>query len=277
MPTISRTGTTPRRRLLARFRAGAGARAGALAGALVLGVAIGPPAHAAGAGAVSGTASAADEAAPQLKRWIEESAAASWSMSLPGAAGEAAGGGGVRVEVTLGRLNPGLRLAPCARVEPFLPPNARLWGRSHIGVRCVEGASWTTMMPVTVSVFGPALVASLPLPAGSDADPQAFRLEEVDLTRAHGHPVSDAALLERRALARPLAAGQVLRANDLRIRHTVASGDPVRILLLGEGFTISTEGSAMANAGEGQTLRVRTGSGKLLVGTVRDRTVEVKL
>ncbi|NLD67825.1 MAG: flagellar basal body P-ring formation protein FlgA [Limnobacter sp.] len=267
-------------------RASASTRTGLLAGsrlpaftmmfscALALGAGASLAAQAAGAAA--NPVAATDETAPQLKRWIEESAAASWSMNLPGASGEGAGGG-VRVEVTLGRLNPGLRLAPCARVEPFLPPNARLWGRSHIGVRCVEGAAWTTMMPVTVAVFGPALVASLPLPAGSDADPQAFRLEEVDLTRAHGHPVADPALLEGRALARPLAAGQVLRANDLRIRHTVASGDPVRILLLGEGFTISTEGSAMANAGEGQTLRVRTGSGKLLVGTVRDRTVEVRL
>ena len=245
-----------------------------LARAIAVGVAAGLAAHA--PGALADTGSATDQAAPQLKRWIEESAAASWSMSLPGPNGDA-GGGGVRVEVTLGRLNPGLRLASCARVEPFLPPNARLWGRSHIGVRCVEGASWTTMMPVTVAVFGPALVASLPLPAGSDADPQAFRVGEVDLTRVHGHPVTDPVLLEGRALARPLAAGQVLRANDLRIRHTLASGDPVRILLLGDGFTISTEGSAMANAGEGQTLRVRTGTGKLLVGTVRDRTVEVKL
>src|SRR5690606_5786912 len=121
----------------------------------------------------------------------------------------------------------------------------------------------------TVSVFGPALVANLPIRIGALADPEAFRVEEVDLTRTHGQPVSDPALLEGRAIGRPLAAGQVLRANDLRIPQAVAAGDPVRIRLLGRGFTISTEGFAMASAGEGQSLRVRTGAGKLLVGTVR--------
>jgi len=47
--------------------------------------------------------------------------------------------------------------------------------------------------------------------------------------------------------------------------------------VIGEGFTISSEGFAVVGAGEGQTLRVRTGQGKLLVGTVRERVVEVRL
>ncbi len=181
------------------------------------------------------------------------------------------------MEVTLGALNPRLRLAACQRIEPFVPPNARLWGRGYIGVRCIEGASWTTMLPITVSVFGPALVANLPIPAGTIADPQAFRVEEVDWTAAPGLPVSDPALLSGRAVGRRLSSNQVLRAADLRVPQTFTAGDPVRIRLVGHGFTISSEGFAMAGAGEGQSLRVRTGAGKMLVGIVRSRIVEVKL
>ncbi|MCD6674789.1 MAG: flagellar basal body P-ring formation chaperone FlgA [Burkholderiaceae bacterium] len=219
---------------------------------------------------------------PQLQRWIEESAASTWTVRLPAdsdasAADDEAGRAGLRVEVQVGKLNRGMRLAPCARIEPFLPPNAKLWGRGFVGVRCAEGASWSTMIPVTVSVFGPALVANLPLPAGAMPSADDFRIEEVDWTRTTGVPVSDPAWLAGRSLGRPLSAGQVLRANDLRIPQTIAAGDPVRIRMVGSGFSVSAGGFALSGAGEGQSLRVRTETGRMLVGTVRERTVEVRL
>lgn len=223
--------------------------------------------------------------APALERWIGQSAAATWSSrsgdeSKSGDEANASAGSepaSVRVEVRVGRLNPSLRLAPCARVEPFLPPNARLWGRGYVGVRCAEGASWTTMMPVTVSVFGPALIAAVPMAQGIVPDARDFRIEEVDWTRSARPPVSDPAQLAGRSLGRPLSAGQVLHASDLRIPQTFSAGDPVRIRVVGSGFTVSASGYAMAAAGEGQSLRVRTETGRMLVGTVRERTVEVTL
>jgi flagella basal body P-ring formation protein FlgA len=69
----------------------------------------------------------------------------------------------------------------------------------------------------------------------------------------------------------------MLRANDLRVPRTVSAGDPIRIRLIGQGFAVSAEGFAMAAAGEGEPLRVRTGSGKMLVGIVRERILEVRL
>ncbi|HEY0878312.1 MAG TPA: flagellar basal body P-ring formation chaperone FlgA [Zeimonas sp.] len=226
------------------------------------------------------TPSPLDEVAPQLQRWIEASAASTWTVRLPGdvdADDGGTGAAGLRVEVKVGRLNRGMRLAPCARIEPFLQPNARLWGRSFVGVRCAEGASWSTMIPVTVSVYGPALVANLPIPAGAMPRAEDFRIEEVDWTKSTGLPVSDPAWLAGRSLGRPLSAGQVLRANDLRVPQTIAAGDPVRIRMVGAGFSVSASGFAMAGAGEGQSLRVRTDTGRMLVGTVRERTVEIRL
>ncbi|MDT3677581.1 MAG: flagellar basal body P-ring formation chaperone FlgA [Burkholderiaceae bacterium] len=221
---------------------------------------------------------------PQLQRWIEESAASTWTVRLPANPGaddanadDNIGAAGLRVEVQVGTLNRAMRLAPCARIEPFLPPNARLWGRGFVGVRCAEGASWSTMIPVTVSVFGPALVANLPMPPGAIPRAEDFRIEEVDWTRATGLPVSDPSWLAGRSLGRPLSAGQVLRANDLRIPQTIAAGDPVRIRMVGSGFSVSASGFALAGAGEGQSLRVRTETGRMLVGTVRERTVEIRL
>lgn len=241
-----------------------------------------PTAHARAPSTAASAASSAPSPlaglAPQLQRWLEESAASTWTIRLPGNGGTGeSDAAGLRVEVQIGRLNPGMRLAPCARIEPFLPPNAKLWGRGYVGVRCAEGASWSTMIPVTVSVYGPALVANLPMPAGAMPRAGDFRLEEVDWTRAPGMPVSDPAWLDGRSLGRPLSAGQTLRADDLRVPQTIAAGDPVRIRMVGDGFSVSASGFAMAGAGDGQSLRVRTETGRMLVGTVRDRIVEIRL
>ena len=76
--------------------------------------------------------------------------------------------GAMRVEVEPGRLDPRLRLAPCERVEPHLPPGAQAWGRTRVGLRCTEGPKpWNVYLPVTVKVFAPALVAAAALPAGT--------------------------------------------------------------------------------------------------------------
>lgn len=185
--------------------------------------------------------------------------------------------GGARVGIEIGQLDPRLQLAPCRRIEPHLLPGTRLWGRTAIGVRCVDGASWSVALPVTVTVHGRALVAGEPLAVGSAPGAASLRIEEVELTREPGTPVTDPAQLAGRVMARPLGAGQVLRMEHLRVQPTVSAGDPVRIQVIGQGFVIQAEGQALAAAGDGQPIRVRTDSGRVLAGTLRGRTVDVRI
>ncbi len=185
--------------------------------------------------------------------------------------------GAGRVEISVGTLDPRLQLAPCARIEPYLLPGTRLWGRTAIGVRCVEGAGWTVALPVTVTVRGRAVVAGETLVAGSQPSGATLRIEEAELTREPGTPVTDPAQLVGRTLIRPIAAGQVIRLEHLRVTPVVSPGDPVRIQVSGPGFVIQSEGQALAAAGDGQPIRVRTESGRILAGTLRGRTVEVRI
>lgn len=188
---------------------------------------------------------------------------------------EAAGLG--RVEVKLGSLDPRLQLAPCRRIEPYLPAGARLWGRSAIAVRCVDGATWNVSLPVTVTVWGRAVVAAHPLAAGAVPGAADLRVQEIELTREPAAPLTDPAQVGGQMLNRPLAAGQPLRPDMLRTATTIRAGDPVRVVIVGEGFSANADGQALAAAGEGQPLRVRTETGRVLGGTVRGRTVEIRL
>ncbi len=183
-----------------------------------------------------------------------------------------------RVDVSVGQLDPRLRLAPCTQMEPFIPPGARLWGRGTIGIRCTAGASWSVSLPITVKVFGPALVTTVPLAIGSVPGPADVRMEEIELTREPGSPVIDLAQVANQALTRPLAPGQSLRAEMFRAAQVIAAGDPVRLRVASAGFTVNGEGQALNNAAAGQPVRVRVDSGRIIMGTARaDRSVDIRL
>lgn len=182
----------------------------------------------------------------------------------------------VRIDVKVGQLDSRLQLAPCARIEPFLPAGTRLWGRANVGLRCVQGAQWSVLVPVTVRVHGPALVALRPLPAQSQVQPDDLRVAEVEWTREAQGVVTDLVQLDGRVLARPVAAGQAIPLAALRTPLAISQGDPVKLVGTGRGFTISAEAVALASAHEGQSVRVRTESGRIVSGTARaGRQVEV--
>jgi len=192
-----------------------------------------------------------------------------------------AAAGAARIEVSVGQLDPRLRLAPCTKVEPYLPNGTRLWGKAHIGVRCLAGTTlWNVYLPVTVKVYGRALAATTALPAGTTLGPADLAEAEVDLA-AEGGSVFAAAQSQNlvgRTLLRPVSAGQALRSNALKQRLWFTAGDTVRITATGSGFAVESSGEALSNGFEGQSARVRTAGGRVISATpVGEREVELGL
>ena len=191
----------------------------------------------------------------------------------------AVGSPGLRVQVRVGRLDPRLHLAPCAAVQPYLPSGTKLWGAARIGLRCNDAAvRWNVFLPINVDMFGPALVAAAPLAAGHLLAAGDLRIAEVNLAATSAAPLTRSELAIGRTLARPLAAGDALHAAGLRARQWFAAGDSVRLVAAGSGWQISGEGQALAPGLEGQSVRVRTESGRIVNGmAVAERRVEVAL
>jgi flagella basal body P-ring formation protein FlgA len=183
-----------------------------------------------------------------------------------------------RLEVQLGSLDPQLVLAPCRRAEPFMAAGARFWGRSSLGVRCVDGATWSVRLPVTVRAWGPAMVAATALASGTVLTGQDLREQEIELTREAPGLLRDMAQLQGRTLTRALAEGQPLRADAVRQTAAVQAGDSVRLRIRGPGFSVLASGQALSAAADGQALRVRSELGKILTGIAREgRVVDVAL
>jgi len=187
--------------------------------------------------------------------------------------------GVTRVEVLVGQLDPRLRLAPCERVEPYLPNNTRLWGKSRIGLRCAQGTShWNVFLPITVKAYGRALVSTTGIASGSVLKPGDLVEAEVDLAEDPMPAIVDASQAVGRAVGPALRPGQSLRVGHLKPRIWFAAGDTVKVLALGPGFALEGEGQALSNGVEGQPARIRTESGRVLTGQpVGERRVELTM
>lgn len=184
-----------------------------------------------------------------------------------------------RLEVQFGRLDPRLKLAPCSGVQAFWPAGQRLLAQARVGLRCTSGPTrWQVYLPVSIRAWGPALVAASDLPVGTVLAAEHLQPGEADLLARPDAVVDNAGFAIGRALARPLAGGQALRQDDLRLRQWVRPGDTVRVFAGGGGFQVSAEAQALAPAFEGQPVRVRTEGGRILQGVATgERQVTVPL
>lgn len=186
---------------------------------------------------------------------------------------------GLRAEVEVGKLDARLKLAPCAKVETYLPPGFVAWGKTRVGLRCLQGTTkWNVYLPISVKVFGRALVAAAALPAGATLTERDLIEAEVDLAAERTSAVVDAREAVGRHLARALMPGESLREGDLRARQWFGAGETVRVVAVGSGFAVQSEGQAITPGLDGTAARVRIDGGRIVTGTaVGERRVEIKL
>jgi flagellar basal body P-ring formation protein FlgA len=184
-----------------------------------------------------------------------------------------------RVEVQVGQLDPRLRLAPCSQIQPYVPTGSVLWGRTRIGLRCVQGEKpWNVFLPITVKVMAAALVAAATLPAGHVLSEADLTQAEVDLAENNSEAVLDAHLAAGRSLTRAMAPGQSLRQFHLKPKQWFAAGDVVKVVAIGPGYRVVSQGEAQSAGLEGQAARIKMESGRTLTGMpVADRLVELPL
>ena len=173
----------------------------------------------------------------------------------------------IRAQVEIGTIDPRLRLPRCAQPLLFLPAGARLYGNGSLGVRCEDTAEpWTLYLSYKITLIGPALVTRWPLAARQALKADDLELREIAYEAPPGDYLRDAALLEGAMTARPLPAGQPLTADRIVRSQTVRAGQRVKVWLSGSGFQVTQEGVALNSARAGESVRVRTDSGKLLQG-----------
>ena len=218
-------------------------------------------------------AQAQGEGAPDFmqstQRWLDDA-----MVKMP-----PGGNAPLRMEVTLGALDSRLKLQPCARVEPYMPAGVRLWGKTRLGLRCLEGASrWSIFIPVTVKAFGPAWVARGPVAPGQVLTADDGIESEVDWAEDTSPVLANPNMWVGQTAARGWAPGQAIRQAMVKPATVFQAGTQVRVVADGPGFQVMSDGQAITQGVVGQQARVRMDNGRIMSGVVLDaRTVRLEL
>jgi flagella basal body P-ring formation protein FlgA len=182
-----------------------------------------------------------------------------------------------KVTVKVGAVDPRLALAACPAPEAFQQPGARPWGKTTVGVRCTAPV-WTMFLQAQVSVVADYVTAAVPLAQGQAIDASQLATVQGDIAAMPNGIITDMAQAVGRTPTVSLPAGTPLRLDALKSKPVVQQNQAVRIVSRGENFSVSGEGKAIGNAGEGQVVQVRTPRGAIISGTARSGgIVEVTL
>lgn len=178
-----------------------------------------------------------------------------------------------KISVKVDEIDPNITLPACPGFEAFLPPGTQLIGKTNVGVRCKT--NWTLFVPVQIKVTLTMLTASHPLQQGQ-------LLTAADISSQNGEISQPGILTDPnqaigKILRFSLGAGQILKQDMLRAPWSVTQGQSVKLQVKMEGLSISSEGKALNNAAEGQSVQVRTASGQVVSGIAgAEGVVEVR-
>ena len=179
-----------------------------------------------------------------------------------------------QVIVNVGQIDRHLALPQCPHLVPFVPTGGRLWGKTSIGVRCdSQVATWTIYVQTEIIVMTNVLHIARPVAVGQTIAYEDIAPQNVNLAQMPEGIFTDVAQVIGKVATTNLTAGQPLRPQMLRAPYVVIRGQTVNLVVQGRGFSIRSEGQALADAAEGQVVQVRNKSGRIMSGLARTNSI----
>lgn len=211
-----------------------------------------------------------------------------WAQATPDVSAEVARHLTARAETQAQAMNARLEVhfdaATQQRLDnaPCLPAiqltNAsRLWGRVAVQLRCPD-QSWHAQVFANVRVMAYAPLLINPVSAGHFLQADDWTLAEIDLSAYPRGVLTDETSLIGARTRRPLRAGAPIPPDALTAGQTTKTGQTVRVVLIGSGFTIKAQGKAIGRATPGQPLQVELESGQRISGMMNaQQEVEIRM
>ncbi len=170
------------------------------------------------------------------------------------------------VEVSVGTLDPRLRLAACSEpLQASLPAGVVFKERVTVAVSCAGAQRWTVYVPVTIATNVTTLILRHAAARGArlTADDVEVRMSRVPGTSASY--LTDVSQLKGATLKRPLGAGSVIPADALQGDSVIKRGQHVTLLASAGGFEVRAPGRALGDAQAAGRVRVQNLSSQAVV------------
>ena len=172
----------------------------------------------------------------------------------------------IRVQIEVGKIDPRLKLATCDRLDHFLPPNSREWGKITVGVRCLAPRAWTLYVATTVRAFGDYVSTTKALAAGQQISASDLQIAKGEISSFAPGLVTQIEKAVGQTLLTSQAAGVSLHQTMFKLIPLIQSGQAVKIFTQGAGFIATNDGIAINNAAQGQLAKARTSTGQIISG-----------
>lgn len=178
-----------------------------------------------------------------------------------------------KVNIALQALDSRIQIQACDQLEAFGMQGSRLWGKTHVGVRCRASGNqkpWSIYLQADVQVFGKYVVTAVPVSQGQMLTANDIVIQSGDLTRLPNGILTDTKMVEGKLASINLTAGTVLRPELLKATTVIQQGQTVQLSSAGNGFVVSADGTAMNAAHAGQVVQVKVASGLMIKGIAKD-------
>ena len=123
-------------------------------------------------------------------------------------------------------------------------------------VTCDGSRPWRMFVTATVSIRGPALVASRPLTRGERITPDLVTHQSVEINASRRGAITATDQAVGMEIRRSINAGSMITPDMLSAPDAVERGDHVIITARSGGFSVRSRGKALANAGVGEQVLV---------------------
>lgn len=189
----------------------------------------------------------------------------------------AADGGNRQVEVTVGQLDPRLRLVKCELpLGTSWSPGGRQVGHTTIGVRCDGQTPWTLFVPVTIKQRMALVVAARPLARGQLLTAEDIAVEQRAVADASEIFFSTPDSVVGKTITRNAPVGVSLTQDMLKVPRAVKRGDIVTLAMSAGPVSVRMQGTAMKDGVVGERIPVRNkSSSRIVEGIVSEAGVVV--
>lgn len=137
---------------------------------------------------------------------------------------------------------------------------------------------WSLSLPVDATELQQVLVTTRLIRAGEVLQAGDVRFAAISNRAQLRQGLTDESLVIGQMVRSTMPAGVMLSIAQLRSPYLVRMNQPVRVLVRGDGFAVSSDGVALGNAGAGERVNIRVANGKVVSALVEpDGAVSIQL
>jgi len=171
-----------------------------------------------------------------------------------------------RIDTTLPRLDPRLKLATCNTPLDVKPTSTRKkLGRLTLKISCFDQKNWSLHVPLELKAYESVIVAARPILRGQIITAGNLMAEEREVTRLNQGYFSEPHLVVGSIAKRNIPTHRVILPRSLSTPKLVNKGEHISIEARSSGLSIKAMGIALADGSLGDLIQVKNTKTKRVV------------